>query len=101
MSRRNQQRQASSVRVASRGVWILGIVVIAAIGGIVHSYRSRRAEILLLPCKRFHQAGQWAVRPRIQEVRPACQLFVPNCIRAVTYVTTYHPKGSNLVGKTK
>jgi len=47
MSRRNQQRQASSVRVASRGVWILGIVVIAAIGGIVHSYRSRRAEILL------------------------------------------------------
>jgi formylglycine-generating enzyme required for sulfatase activity len=45
MRRRNREKKASSIQIASHDIWILGIVVIAAIGGIVHSYRTRNAEL--------------------------------------------------------
>ena len=44
MRRPNREKKASSIQVASHDIWILGIVVMVAIGGIVHSYRSRGAE---------------------------------------------------------
>jgi formylglycine-generating enzyme len=65
MRRRNREKKASSIQVASHDIWILGIAVIAAIGGIIHSYRTRSAE------PRYHvSAAAEGFGPTIENHRP-------------------------------